>query len=122
MRVIRVFGLQCHVSFCIILNDALEVIDGDKILNIQSYNYACNNFHCRPYLNLGIVIFYYILNCLFIGIWTQPLWIKVILSCMDLLNLEPFNLLETHLRINKLICKHECLNRREMYLVPYINE
>jgi len=38
---LRVFGLHCHVPLCINLNDALEIITGDKMLNISIIQLWC---------------------------------------------------------------------------------
>jgi len=38
---LRVFGLHCHVPLYINLNDALEIITGDKMLNISVTQLWC---------------------------------------------------------------------------------
>jgi len=38
---LRVFGLHCHVPLYITLNDALEIITGDKMLNISVIQLWC---------------------------------------------------------------------------------
>jgi len=40
-RELRVFGLYCHVSLYINLNDALEIITRDKMLNISVIQLWC---------------------------------------------------------------------------------
>jgi len=38
---LRVFGLHCHVLLYINLNDVLEIITGDKMLNISVIQLWC---------------------------------------------------------------------------------